>query len=229
MGRCQGADGPRSARQMHAERPRSRADRPRERVGPLALLGRVLARAPAPSGPPSRPATRRARAGPRRRRRTSTIGRRVYSSRRSRASAASVRPARLDGPDAVARVAEGVVHGRAGQRADLGDVARGHVDGAAPGMGDAAAARAPGRCARGGGAPRRPPPRRPRRVRGCGRRRPAGRRPSRRRFARRAWCGSSGASVRPSVMHSPPVQPISSITSGTGSVSTMCEEVTDEP
>ena len=27
-------------------------------------------------------------------------------------------------------------------------------------------------------------------------------------------------------MHSPPVQPSSSITSGTGSVSTMCEEVT---
>ena len=32
--------------------------------------------------------------------------------------------------------------------------------------------------------------------------------------------------VRPSVMHSPPVQPISSSSSGTGSVSTMCDEVT---
>ena len=54
----------------------------------------------------------------------------------------------------------------------------------------------------------------------------SGRRPSRRRCGRRGWCGSSRRRARLSVMHSPPVQPISSSRSGTGSVRTMWEEAT---
>ena len=76
-----------------------------------------------------------------------------------------MRPARCDGPHAVAGVAEGEVDGGAGQRADLGDVAGGHVDRAAPGVRDAATRERGERSARGGRAPRPPRLRRARRGR----------------------------------------------------------------
>ncbi len=69
----------------------------------------------------------------------STSASRVASSSACSARPASARPARCDGPDAVAGEAERVVHGTAGERPDLRQVARRDVDRPAPRVLDAAA------------------------------------------------------------------------------------------
>ena len=183
-GRC------RSASQVHPERPRRLAHRAREQVGALPELLGLLA-------PHHRRAHERAAEPGQRLRRDPRAGAGLDDRQAGALVAPVERQRREDAArqvgraHAVAGVAEGEVDRRAGQRPDLGDVAGGDVDRAAPGVRDPSAGErrehpvevlAAGAGQRRGRAPR---------GRERGRRRRSARRPSRTGSARRGWCGSS--------------------------------------